>query len=109
MKIYKTQTEVDADIIDGVLTVDDSVKFEFNLAIKASLRIAGNIDAGNIDAGNINAWNINAGNIDAWNIIYFAFCISCKSIKCLTIKGTREKHLEPQCLDGSLTITGENP
>ena len=62
MKVYNTQAEVDADLVDGNLIVDDDVKFE------VSVIIAGDINAGDINAGNINAYNIDAGNINACNI-----------------------------------------
>ena len=69
MKIYKNQSEVDTDIIDGVLTINGDVSFEFHLKMEASLFVkAGNIEAWNIEAGNIKAWNIEAGNIKARNI-----------------------------------------
>ena len=84
MKIYKTQQEVDADIVDNVLTIEGDVRFEFNLKIAAKLVVSsGDIDAWDIkardiDARDIKAWNIkardidardiNASDIDAWNI-----------------------------------------
>ena len=89
VKIYKTQSEVEADIKDDVLVVQGDVKFECSISISASIKVVnGNIDAGNInardinardinardinardiDAGNINARNIDAGNINAWDI-----------------------------------------
>ena len=63
MKLYKTQAEVDADLVDGNLIVKDDVKFTFHV------RIANNINAGNIEARDINAGNIDACNIDAGDII----------------------------------------
>ena len=124
MKVYKTQKEIEADVKDGVLVVNEDVRFEVSFSIEASLKIAGNINAWDIDAWNINAWdidawNINARDIDAWNIdardisardinagdiLYYAFCGVYNSIKCLSIKARREKHSEPICLDGSLQI-----
>ena len=94
MKIYKTQSEVEKDIKNGVLAIEGDVRFECSISISASIVVtdgnitarditalninawdidAGDIDAGNINAGNINAWdidagNITAGNINAWNI-----------------------------------------
>lgn len=74
MKIYKTQSEVEADIKNGVLAIEGDVKFECNISIEASIIVtngnitAGNITARDINAGDINAWNINAGNITAGNI-----------------------------------------
>ena len=129
MKIYKTQDEVNADIKNGLLVINESVTFTFNLSIKASIKVFGNIDAGdidaenidacnidacnidagdinacNIDACNIDAWDIKAKNIDAWNILYSAFCCVYRSIFCLSIKAKREKHSQPICLDGKLEI-----
>ena len=113
MKIYKTQEKVERDIKDGVLTINDDAKFECNISIDASIN-AWDIDAGDINARNINARNIDAGDIDAgdikaWdikarNISYYAFCSVYNSIKCLSIRGRRENHQEPVCLDGELTI-----
>jgi hypothetical protein len=83
MKIYKTQKEVEKDIKNGMLIINDDVKFECDISIKASMRVVGDINAWNInawdinardinardiDAGNINAGNINARNITAWDI-----------------------------------------
>ena len=137
MKIYKTQAEIENDIRDNVLTVDGDVMFECSFCVSASLRIDGNINARNIDAwnikardikarnikarninarnidaGDINAWNINAGNIDARNInarniLYYAFCCVINSIICLSIKGERELHQPPICLDGELEIKAQ--
>jgi len=69
VKIYKTQSEVEADIKDDVLVVQGDVKFECSISISASIKVVnGNIDAGNINARDIDAGNINARNIDAGNI-----------------------------------------
>ena len=99
MKIYKTQDEVNADIKNGLLVINESVTFTFNLSIKASIKVFGNIDA-----GDINAMDIKSNNIDAWNILYSAFCCVYRSIFCLSIKAKREKHSQPICLDGKLEI-----
>ena len=132
MKIYKTQKEVEKDIKDGVLVVNEDVKFECSISIKASLQINGNINARDIIAGDINARNIialdinarniialdinarniNARDIDAWNIdagniLYYAFCSVYNDIKCKSIKARREVHQEPVYLDGKLTIREE--
>ena len=78
MKIYKSQQEVEKDIKNGVLAINDDVKFECSISISASIKVSGNIDARDINAGNINARNINArdinartinaGDINAWDI-----------------------------------------
>jgi len=47
MKTYNTIEEVKADIKGGVLTVNDSVTFNFSLVVAANLKIAWNIDARN--------------------------------------------------------------
>jgi len=165
MRIYKTQEEVEADIVNEVLNCnDEDVTFECDINIDASIINAWNINARDINARNINArdinasdinaWDINARDINAWNInardinardinardinawninardinasdinarninardinardikaeniSYHAFCIAYKGITCKSIKGERENHLEPQCLDGELTI-----
>jgi len=109
MKIYKTQSEVERDIKDGVLTIEGDIKFECSITVLASIKVFGNINAGdikawNINAGNINAGNINAGNINARDILYYAFCCVYSSIKCFSIEARREKHQEPICLDEQLEI-----
>jgi hypothetical protein len=128
MKIYKTQSEVEKDIKNGVLVIDDDVTFECSISIDASINArdinainidanniyaynikahnidACNIDANNIKAHNIDAWDINAMDINADNISYYAFCFSYNSIKCYSIKARRENHSEPICLDGKLEI-----
>ena len=83
MKIYKTQKEVEADIVNGKLVINDSVTFECSIKILASISarnisaldisardiLAENISAGNIYAENISARDISAGDISAWNIL----------------------------------------
>jgi len=128
MKVYKTQTEVDADLVQGNLIVDDDVKFECEVTIPGDIN-AGDINARNINAYNINAYNIDAGdivagdinagdinarnivagdinacNINACNINYHAFCTSYSSIKCTSHKARRNNANSPICLDGKLTI-----
>jgi len=68
MKTYNTQAEVEADIKDGVLYINDSVKFKCSVNIDARIEVSGDINAWNISARNISAWDINAWNINAWNI-----------------------------------------
>ena len=144
MKIYKSQNEVIADIKDGVLVVNEDVRFECSISIEAKIIVKGNIDAEditavdidaeditawnidawdidagninarNIDAGNIDAWDINAGNInardinagdiDAGDIKYYAACLAYQNIACTSITAKRNKHCDPVCLDGKLTI-----
>ena len=125
MKIYKTQSEVEKDIKNGVLAIEGNVKFECSISIEASIKAsagdisARDISAENISARNIAAWNISArnisardisaGNISAWNIsagniLYYAFCFVYRGIKCLSIKANREPHKEPICLEGKLEI-----
>ena len=119
MKIYKTQKEVNADIKNGVLTIDGDVRFECNISINANIIVIGSIDANdisahNISARNISAWNISARDISArdisaWDIIasdisFYAFCFAYISIKCTSINGRRKKHQPPICLEGELTI-----
>ena len=71
MKTYKTQQEVEKDIKDDVLVVDESVTFECSIAISASLKIKGNINAWDINAMDIKAMDINAKGINARNINVF--------------------------------------
>jgi hypothetical protein len=125
MKIYKTQSEVEADIKNGVLAIWGDVKFECPISIDASIIVtngditawdinawditafditAGNITARNITACDINAGNITACDINARNISYYAFCSAYQSIKCTSIKSRRQKAQEPICLDGKLEI-----
>ena len=72
MKTYKTQKEVEKDIVDGVLKINEDVTFECNIDIDASINAyninALDINASNINANTINAYNINASKIDAYNI-----------------------------------------
>ena len=72
MKTYKTQKEVEKDIVDGVLKINEDVTFECNIDIDASINAptinAHNINALDINALDINAWDINANNINASKI-----------------------------------------
>lgn len=107
MKIYKSQSEVEKDIKDGMLTIEGDVRFECNISIDASIHVIGNIDAWNIAARNIDAGNITARYINAWNISYYAFCSVYQNIKCKSISGRRTPHSEPICLEGKLEIIKE--
>lgn len=91
MKIYTNEKEMLNDVKNGTLTVEDSVKFEFNMSVKI------NINAGDINARDINAWGINAGDI-----LYYAFLCVYTSILCVSIKAKRKKNKEPICLDGEV-------
>ncbi len=125
MKIYKTQSEVEADIKNGVLAIEGDVKFECPISIDASIIItagdinardinawditafditAGNITARDITAFDITAGDITAGDITARDISYYGFCCAYQSIKCTSIKSRRPKAQEPICLDGQLEI-----
>ena len=94
---------------------NDDVEFLFDVETDSSISavninandiVANNIYAWNIKAHNINDANISAYNIDADDISYYAICYAYNSIKCNSIKGTREnsKHF---VLDGELIIKGE--
>lgn len=96
MKIYKTQEEVEKDIVDGVLNINGDVKFE------CSINIDTPIIAGDIIAGDIIAWDINA-----WDISYYSLCLSYNSIKCTSIEARRNNHQKPICLDGELAIVNK--
>ena len=100
VKIYKTQSEIETDIKNGVLVIQGDVKFECSISINASIKVI----SGNIDAKDIRAWDINALDINARNIVYNAFCSVYNSIKCLSIKASREVHSEPVCLEGKVEI-----
>ena len=134
MKIYKTQKEVEKDIKNGMLVVNESVEFKCSINIDASLKIAGDINARDINAKDIKAWDINAKDIKAWDIkawdinakdikawdinakdinardinakkiSYYAFCCVYNSIKCFSIRGTREKCAKPLVIDGEINI-----
>ncbi len=128
MKIYKTQQEIENDIVNGVLTVNEDVKFECSFNIDASIVVsgnidardidainidardidAGNIDARNIDAGNIDAINIDARDINAGNISYYAVAFAYTSFKCSSIKGRRinSRHF---CLDKEIEFKKGEP
>ena len=99
MKIYKTQKEVEKDIKNGMLVVNESVEFKCSINIDASLKIAGDIKAWDINAKDINARDINAKKIS-----YYAFCCVYNSIKCFSIRGTREKCAKPLVIDGEINI-----
>jgi len=91
MKIYKTQAEVDADLEDNKLIVKDNVTFLCDVVI----------------AGDIKAHNIKAGNLDAYDIEYYCFCISYGNILCNSHHGLMDNHLQPQAINGKITIREE--
>jgi len=115
--------------IDGDVKFECSISISASIKVNAGNISARNIKAWDINANDITAWDItanditawditaeditawdinandiNAGNITARNISYFAFCCVYESIKCFSIRGTREKHQDPICLDGNLEI-----
>ena len=134
MKIYKTQSDVDADIKNGVLAIEGDVKFECSISVNAKIIVtagdinawdinardinawdinarninAGDINAVDINAVDINAWDINARDINAVDINYYAICVSYKNIKCKSWKKKYEKGKAPICLDGTLTINKDD-
>lgn len=97
MKIYKTQEEIDADIVDGMLEINDDVTFHCNVTIQAS------IAAWNITARDINADDITARDINAWDISFYAICFAYNSFKCQSITGRRENS-KYGCLDSDVVI-----
>ena len=130
MKTYKTQKEVEKDIVDGVLEINEDVTFECNIDIDASIKAwcikawginawginaqdinawcikARDINARDINAQDINAWGINARDIkawgiNAWDIEYYAFCIAYETLKVKTIKGRRLNSFH-KCLDNEI-------
>lgn len=130
-KIYNTQSEIDADIKNGLLKYDGDIIINFdNANINGDIQVenitaknittrninARNIKAENIDARDINAWNIdvqdidardiNAENIKANNIIYRAVCFAYNTFICNSIKGKRDNH-KHFCLDSEIIIKGE--
>ena len=113
MKIYKTQKQIEADIVNDVLTVEGNVKFECSFTIGAKIVVKGNIDAydimannikaNNIDAGYIKANNIDAYNIHAGDITFHAVAFAYESFVCKSIKGRRENS-KFFCLDKEVKI-----
>ena len=91
MKIYETEEAIKADIKDGVLAVDEDVKFECSFSIEAKLKIAG---------------DITARNITARNIRFYALCFAYLSFKCESIVGRRE-NAKYGCLDSEVLIENE--
>ena len=119
MKVYKSQAEIEADIVDGVLLIKGDVRFEVSFSIEAKIVVeAGNINALNINAWDIDAWDINArdikaGNIDALNInawdikagdiSFYAVAFAYTSFICKSIVGRRENS-KYFCLDKEVEI-----
>lgn len=123
MKTYSTIEQINADIVDGVLTVKDDVTFKVSFSIDASIRVEGDINALDINALDINArdihaldinaWNINARdihaldikawNIKAWDISFSAVCFAYSSFVCKSIVGRRENN-KYFCFDSEVII-----
>ena len=99
MRIYKTQQEVESDIKDGLLKVDDDVKIECNINIKAHI-ICRNLNCRNLDCRDLNCMDL-----DCRNLSYYAVAFAYESFKCKSIEGRRNnsKHF---CLDSEVIITG---
>ena len=130
MKTYNTIEEINADIVDGVLKVDDDITITFDCKIQADIKaldinamdikafgiMSGNITAMDIDAMDINARDIDARdikaqdidamNIKAGNITYYGVCIAYGSFKCKSIKGRRNNSIH-KCLDQDIEFIKE--
>ena len=68
-----------------------------------------NFNGRNFDGWDFNGWDFNGRNFDGLyfngkKVSYYAFFNCYGSIKCESIKGKRENHAEPICLDGELEI-----
>jgi len=105
-------------IFEDELVLKEDKTFEESIHVKGSIRckdgenfnltVKGNIDAWDIDVGSIDAYDIDvasidahdidAKNIDAYDISFYWYCISRKSLKCVSIEGRRENSLY-ECLD----------
>lgn len=112
VKIYNTQEEIDADIVDGALKYGGDIMITFDCVVNGTIRAwdvlcknikAEDINALNIRAGNINAWNISALDIKAGDISYHGFCIAYSSIRCTSHTGRRDNHII-KALDGEIII-----
>ena len=86
MKIYKTQKEIENDIVDGVLKIDGDVKFEVSFKIGARIIVA--------------------GNINAKDVLFWAIACAYVSFKCKSIKGRRD-NAKYICLDKEVEIMPE--
>ena len=127
MKIYNTQEQINADIINGVLTIDGWVQFKCHCKINASLKISGDVDAWDLDIQNIEAqnirslnfaaWDIKAQNIDALgniaarnieaaDINFFRVAFATETFRCKSIKGLMKKN-KYFCLGSDVVITGD--
>ena len=119
-KIYKTQEEVNADVIDNNLIIRGDVSFEFSVKIAGSLIVtegditacditawdikARDITGGDIEARNIVAGNIKAGrDIKAEKISFYAVAFAYSGFKCKSIFG-RRKNSKYFCLDSEVEI-----
>ena len=123
MKTYSTIEQINADIVDGVLTVEDDVTFKVSFSIDASIRVEGDIKASDIKAWNIhardinaldinardihalniNAFDINASDINALDISFYAVCFAYTALVCKSIVGRRENN-KYFCLDSEVII-----
>jgi hypothetical protein len=115
MKIYNTQSEVEADIKDGVLKIDDDVKIECDVNIRASIICQNlncwdlnceDLDCGDLNCQNLNCWDLNCQNLDCGDLDYYAIAVAYYKSKCESVKGRRSnsKHF---CLDSEVIITGD--
>ena len=106
MKVYKTQTEVEADIVKGTLMLFGPVYFSCDIKIAADIVINGPFYAFDVDAIDIYAHNIFAQNIDANHIRYDTFCIAQESIVCRSVKSNQDEHLPAVVLGGVIELRG---
>jgi hypothetical protein len=61
MKIYKKQEEVEKDIKDGMLIINEDVKFECNISLEASIKVYGDITAGTSPLWTSTLWTLPLG------------------------------------------------
>ena len=119
MKVYRTQEEVEKDVVNGVLKIDGDIKIECDVLLSnTSLIIEGDINCRNINCEdiwcwNINCWNINCGDItcrdiNCWGINcrginFYAVAFAYNSFVCKSIKSKRENS-KYFCLDSDVKV-----
>jgi len=78
---------------------EDDLVLEEDKTFEESIKVHGNIRGKDGENFNLTVrGSIDAGSIDAGNISFYSYCISRRTLKCVSIEGRRDNSLY-KCLD----------
>jgi len=100
-----TREELKDIYCKNLFLMDDNQRFDFNgRNFNGRDFNGGNFNGGDFNGRDFNGGDFNGGNFNGKKVSYWGFFNCYGSIKCESIKGRRELHAEPICLNGELEI-----